>query len=473
LNDAGLQQPVRRPAPLLVLLLFLAPFSGCLGGMEVTWGDGEGEYSTDFDIDGMSGTITNRLADTSARQFTDRPFDLRACDESNGTAFKLSGWLVQTKIFDQPVGEYASVTSWMIQDMNFEDAVDVEPGSVHVTIVSRDKDWSSPTQAYAMPPGKTDRKSFPHDDWILLGLIPASENVFEAALLMDANQPVEITGYLIIDQNGQFQSSPNHYGCHITTVDNGWSGQLVVTSIKYGIDERIVDADQKYIQGDIPFLGRSIYTILLLLSVVGAGAMFIFARNQLVLGADERAQAMLSDSQMRAGKSASHEAARHDARMEAQAEARRAEAEGVSRTTVAGAIPKFDIDSALAGDTPGATEHYVAGTTVSATEEADRMDDMVVDMQADLAIEQELQKKGLRGIISDLSEGGNGPGHKGSSSRSPEPAETKTLPARKTRKTRKTAKSEEEPEPEPKARKSAKTDGPDITDDDDFGDFSF
>jgi hypothetical protein len=318
-----------------------------------------------------------------------------------------------------------------------------------------------------MPPGKTDRKSFPHDDWILLGLIPASENVFEAALLMDANQPVEITGYLIGDQ------SPNHYDCHVTTVDNGWSGKLVVTSIKYGNDERIVDADQEYIHGDIPFLGRSIYTILLLLSVVGAGAMFIFARNQLVLGADERAQAMLSDSQMRAGKAASHEAVRHEARMEAQAEARRAEAEGISRTTVAGAIPKFDIDSALAGDTPGATEHYVAGTAVSATEEANRMDDMVVDMQADLAIEQELQKKGLRGIISDLSEGGNGPGQKGSSSRSPEPAETKTRPARKTRKTRKTDKSEDEPEPEPKARKSAKTDGPDITDDDDFGDFSF
>ncbi len=142
---------MRRPAPLLVLLLFLAPFSGCLGGMEVTWGDGEGEYSTDFDIDDMSGTITNRLADTSGGQLIDEPFDLRACDESNGTAFKLSGWLVQTKIFDQPAGEYASVTSWMIQDMKFEDAVDVEPGSVHVTIVSRDKDWSTRCSCEGQP----------------------------------------------------------------------------------------------------------------------------------------------------------------------------------------------------------------------------------------------------------------------------------------------------------------------------------
>ena len=142
--------------------------------------------------------------------------------------------------------------------------------------------------------------------------------------------------------------------------------------------------------GDVPIFGRTIYTIIILLSFVGAGAMFIFSRNMIMQSADERAQTMLSDDQMRAGKTAVHEAARHEARVKAQAAALKAEAKGKRRKSKAGDAPKFDVDAALAEDSPSAsTGHFVAGTGATVTEEAKHMDEQISEMQEELELEDD------------------------------------------------------------------------------------
>ncbi|MEE3083732.1 MAG: hypothetical protein VX320_06585, partial [Candidatus Thermoplasmatota archaeon] len=128
-------------------------------------------------------------------------------------------------------------------------------------------------------------------------------------------------------------------------------------------------------------------------------------------------------------------------------------------------------------------EHYVAGTGVSATAKAQEFEEELIEMQADQAMEQELKKKGLRGIVKEFGGGGRGSGRRvtgGVTATAPVKVEPKPEPVvkedpgeklkRTVRKTRKTAPKVEEPEPEP----AVKAESPPVyeEEDDDFSDFS-
>ena len=487
LNVSRLQQSVRRLAPLLVLLFLIPSFSGCIGGPSVTWGSSDGEYSTSFSSDGSTGltthsiSVTNKLASSTARHLDADELGLEGCENST---YSISGWLVQTKIFDQPQTTNHAITSWMVMEMPYGEAQDVEPGTIYVSVVNSEKDWSSPNQAEGIPiidgvsaDGKANE--FPHREWTLLAIVPANENVFDAALQMTANQAIKLNGYLAQTESiNENQISD----CQIDASSSGWRGHFVVTSMKYG-DERIVNADEAYVAGDIPVIGRGLYTTILLISIVASGALYIFSRNQIILNADTQAQAMLSEQQMRAGKSAKHEAARHEARMAATTKTKESEYTG-KPTKKSSAAPKFDISAALAEETPGSsTGHYVAGSSVTSTDEAEAMEDMITDMQEEQAFEQELQEKGLRNIIGDMPKGGVGGKRKTIATKphtsrlesdTPEP-EPKRKPTRRTRKTR-SADSEPEPveekmEEEVEEPTTRRVD-PEVNDDGDFSDFS-
>ena len=446
--------------------------SGCIGGQSISWGTANGEYSASLDSESTSVqtvSITNKLSTNSQIHLEDESLNLASC---NGSEYTLSGWLVQTKIFDQPnskLNSYA-MASWMVKEMSYGAAQDMDPGSVYISIVNSEKDWASPTMAQAQESGTTnDRGEFPHSDWTLLGIIPANENVFDAAIQMDTNQAVMLTGYRVqteyIDEDRQLNS------CDIDASKEGWRGHFVVTSMTYG-NERIASADEAYVAGDIPFFGRGMYTTILLISIVASGALFIFSRNQLILNADSQAQSMLSEQQMRAGKAAKHEAARHESRMAASAKAKESEYTG-KPTKKSTAAPKFDIGAALAEETPGtSTGHYVAGSAVISTDEADAMEDMISEMKEEQAFEQELQQKGLRNIIGDLPRGNQRGGRSTPAIRntpkiSNEP-EAKPKPVRKTRKTRSAEAEPVEEEDTPPQRNV----DPEVNDEGDFSDFS-
>jgi hypothetical protein len=451
--------------------------SGCIGGPSVNWGTSNGEYSTSMgsdsstSIDTQSISVTNKLASSSSRHIIDDSIDLNGCENSTVT---ISGWLVQTKVFNQPQTTVHAITSWMIYAMPYEQAQDVEPGSVFVSIVNAEDDWPSPTQAEGIPmvdgilsDGKP--SDFPVRKWTLLAIIPANENVFDAAIQMDTNQAVKLNGYL---KQGESINDDQITDCRVDAASKGWTGHFVVTSMTYG-DDRVVNANEAYIGGDIPFFGRGLYTTMLLISIVASGALYIFSRNQIILGADSQAQSMLSEQQMRAGKAARHEAARHEARLAATKKAKDSEYTG-KPTKKSAAVPKFDIGAALAEETPGTnTGHYVAGSSVTSTDEADAMEDMISEMQEEQAFEQELKDKGLRNVIGNIPRGGGGRRNIATQahtsrvvSAEPEP-EPKSRPTRKTRKTQ-----APEPENDEENEQPARRVDSGVNDEDDFSDFS-
>ncbi|PDH26340.1 MAG: hypothetical protein CND85_03030 [Marine Group II euryarchaeote MED-G33] len=429
--------------------------------------------STDIGTESIS--VTNKLASSSSRHLVDDSIELNGCENSTVT---ISGWLVQTKVFDEPQTTTHAITSWMIYAMPYEQAQDVEPGSIFVSIVNAEDDWPSPTQAEGIPlvdgilsDGKA--SDFPTRKWTLLAIIPSNENVFEATLQMDTNQAVQLNGYL---RQGESINEDQMTDCRVDAASKGWTGHFVVTSINYG-GNRVVDVNEAYIGGDIPFFGRGLYTTMLLVSIVASGALYIFSRNQIILGADSQAQSMLSEQQMRAGKSARHEAARHEARMAASTKAKEAEYTGKPTKKSAG-VPKFDIGAALAEESPGtSTGHYVAGSSVTATDEADAMEDMISDMQEEQAFEQELKDKGLRNVIGNMPKSGGRRNiatqtHTSRVSRTqPEPEPEPTPKSRPTRRTKKTQTPETEPVAQEDEAPSRRVD-PEVNDEGDFSDFS-
>ncbi len=462
--------------------------SGCIGGPSVAWGSGNGEYSTTLstvqddstEVTSPVVSVNNKLALSSSNHVDDEDLLLNGC---SNTTYSISGWLVQSKVFDEPETKNHALTSWMVKEMPYDDAQNVEPGSIMVTIVNSEKDWAAPNHAEASPTNDNGQpigepEEFPHRKWALIAIIPANQNVFDAILQMDSNQAIDLNGHLVQGKETVDEEQLN--GCDITTSQQGWRGHFVVTSIKYGND-RIVNGNEEYVAGDIPFFGRGLYTTVLLASFVAGGAMFIFSRNQIRMTADTQAQTMLSEQQMRAGKSARHEAARHDARMKASKRSSADDYTGKPQKKSTAA--KFDIKAALSQDSPGeSTGHYVAGSSVVITEEAESMQEMIADMQEEQAFEQELKDKGLRNLI-----GSGGRRNIGQSSSKPQRArvtksdpientqftpktETEEMP--KTRRTRKTKTVEEETEEIVEEEPVRRSDS-DVNDDGDFSDFSF
>ena len=509
-NGECSHQSVRRLAPLLVFLLILPSLGGCLGGLPITWGEGNDEYHATLNENesGVPGaTISNKMGSPGT---LDEWRMISGCESSPEAApepVKLSGWLVQTKLFDQPSatestgGGTTSVASWVIKMMPYSQAQDQDPGSLYFKVQNDETDWAFPTTVYGYEAiensanGATITDEFPFSSWAVLGLVPSHENIFEGVVQMEPNQAVEIEGWILhtytinktgvvshggADLYGEIDDDCNIKGNSVSpTAKKGAVVQLVVTSITYG-DERVVNSNEEYVAGDVPIFGRGLYTTLLLVSIVASGALYIFSRNQIILSADSQAQSMLSESQMRAGKSARHEAARHEARMAASQKEKESEYTGKPRKKST-AAPTFDIGAALAEETPGAsTGHYVAGSSVTSTDEADAMQDMIVDMQEEKAFEQELQEKGLRNIIGGMPRSGssrrNIPASRQTSQVTkvaepePKPEPKADPPKMKTRRTRKTS-VQEEPVEEEDAPPPRRED-PEVNDDGDFSDFS-
>ncbi len=498
MNRKSPESIVRRLAPLLVILFILPSLSGCLGGFPVTWGEGNGEYHATLE-DGESGapgvTISNRLGTPGELDEWRKISGCEGNSEAAPQTVKISGYLLQSKIFENPAGTEAagtaSLVSWVIKMMSYDDALEQEPGSLYFSV--KTDSWITPTtvQGYEAVEnsegGDTRQDEFPFANWAVLGLVPSNENLFDALMQLEGNQAIEIEGWFLHGlswdkhKNGENQggwvdsgpiqrNAPVNEDCNIVDSNEstlGPNAQLVVKSISYG-DERVVSSEEKYVAGDVPFFGRGLYTTILLVSIVASFAMFIYSRNQLMLSADSQAQSMLSEQQMRAGKAARHEAARHEARMEAVARSKEEDFTGRPTKKSAG-VAKFDINAALSEQGPGAsTSHYVAGSSVVATDEAEAMDDMIADMQKEQAFEQELQEKGLRNIIEGLPKGGRRSAG-GSGRPAPKVAEPKVESKPKSRKTRKTKSQEvEESEPEVEERRV----DPDVNDEGDFSDFS-
>ena len=98
---------VRQLAPLLVLLFVFTAFSGCIGGSDASWGTDDGQYSVIIgDADNPNSTIdmsVNNKLSSSVSNHISSDEDLREIIGCENSTYSISGWLTQTKVFDQPL----------------------------------------------------------------------------------------------------------------------------------------------------------------------------------------------------------------------------------------------------------------------------------------------------------------------------------------------------------------------------------
>ena len=465
--------------------------AGCLGGTSVDWGTGDGEYHVSVDEAKNKATIDAKLALTiTGAPNTDawldgEEVDLTGCD--NGT-LTIEGWLSRTQVFDEggaleTARDVASIASFIIQESTFENAQDVQPNDARVAV----KEWTAPTVAKALPPGEIKDRDFPHAGYLLIGIIPANENIMDAALTIDWHQPVKLTGYIPAG-DGWYGTDPQTNDCRIRGgVGTGWAGAFVVTELVHGEDASLVDTDESYVQGDVPIFGRAPYTLILLFSIGGAVGLFVFSRGAMLAKANGIAQAMMSDAAVRSAKGAEAEVKRHERKMKAQEiAAQRESKEGGG----------FDVTAALETE-KSENENFATSGGVVQTQAAFDMDAVLAEAAADREAEMEAPKRrggGARsgGVSSGGVSSGGVSGGGVSSARvskvssnvtapepAPEPEAAAPAPARRKRATRRTRKvapapeAEPEPEPEPVRRQVNERSGPDLTDDEEFSDFSF
>ncbi len=513
INKGVLHRGVRHTPLLLGLLLLLPAMAGCIGEPAVDWGNKSGEVQTSVNTDDLTAVISSRTnpesdywvvnqdvslvgcrADDAATEDTNEGEDIsnEAQEESWDTQqnVRVEGWLAATQLFTEggtvttPQSQ-ASIASFLIQLDHYNEAQDLKPGDVRLSVM----EWEDPLRVKALPSGQTQPKDFPHQGWAIVGIIPASENVLNAANNLEPHQAITLEGYLVTshdDNTSQMWGNPawTENGCRIVSYwsawahtsqgqKNGWTGAMVVTDITYGSSGKQVGSQHTYIEGDIPIIGRGLYTTILLLSIVGAVALFIYSRNMIRMNANTQAQLMMSNVQLAAAKSASVEANRHDARMQASAQAQAAVASGKKAKGAAASVPVFDVEAALSGDS-SSSSNYIAGGGVTVTDGASEMEDMIEEMQeeSEAALEMSTKPRFRKGEQKEV----RSPVTTSAQPESKVAEKPKKKRAvRKTKKTRKTSRLDEddEQEPKPKPRVESKPKGPDLVDDDDFSDFTF
>jgi hypothetical protein len=518
INKGVLHRGVRHTPLLLGLLLLLPALAGCIGEPAVDWGSDEGEIQTSVNTGDFTASISSRTnpesdywvvnqdvtligcrADDAATNTTDEGEDITSAAQNENwntqQKVRVEGWLTNTKLFVDggtitSSQSQASMASFLIRLDHYSDVEGLNPGDVNLNVM----EWEDPMRVKALPSGQTQPKDFPHQGWAIVGIIPANENILNAANNLEAHQPIMLEGYLVVstkENTSTLWASPawTEDGCRIVSYwspgahtsqgqKKGWTGAMVVTDITYGSSSKQVDSKNSYIEGDIPIIGRGLYTTILLLSVVGAVALYIYSRNMIRMNANTQAQQMMSNVQLAAAKGASIEAERHDARMQAREQAQAAAAAGKQATGAAASVAVFDVEAALSSGSSD-SGNYIAGGGVTVTDEATDMKEMIEEIQEGAEAEQQMSQKPRfsRGEQREVRSSVTTTSTLDDSQ--PDVVEVAEQPkrkraVRKTRKTRKTSRlDEEEDELKPKKRTESKPKGPDLVDDDDFSDFSF
>ena len=143
--------------------------------------------------------------------------------------------------------------------MSYSAAEDVEDGSAGRIDI---KDWSSPINPTESVGSKL---STNEDEWEVVGIIPASENVADGLnVLQHWHQAIELRGY-VVETDGV--ESATDEGCEL----DGQGHAMIVTNIKteQGVVSLDGNSDDEYSLGDTDIFGG--WTFILFFLVVGFG----------------------------------------------------------------------------------------------------------------------------------------------------------------------------------------------------------
>ena len=397
--------------------------AGCLGPSSARWGPGSGAVSVNFSME--STTVKTTLAG-DARTISDLVpvgctpgTDGGTLAAGTGGAVTFTGYLASSTFYDNhdpvmgPKGLDLGVTTAVaIQSMSFDQAASVVDGDGARIDV---KQWSSPLQpetgAGSVNLEKVDSES--DTDWFVLGLIPTTAYILSGMkALGEWHQPVVVHGYLVSAAN----SSNNQYGyqadwhkadndCGMTIGTTNRQDTLVLVS-QITLQDATVsangEADDEWIQGDVPFLGRAGFILFFLAGGIGgAVGLFVVSKQMMMKSAKQSMRVLIGEEGMKKAASVKTDAkAAKAAGMESPAQRQKRkeqEREALAKKeTKAGTPPKkapkrektedalggFDLDSVLASTSTGRpTGSAPSGrkSSVVATESAQEMDRMSVE----------------------------------------------------------------------------------------------
>ena len=415
-----------------------------------------------------------------------------------GEPITFTGYLASSQFYDSHntiMGakglELGVTTAVAIQSMSFDQAAAVVDGDGARIDV---KQWSLPLQpetgAGSVDLDEVDSEA--DTDWFILGLIPTSEHILSGmTALNEWHQPVVIHGYLVAAGN----SSNNQYGyqatwhkadngCAMTVGTNNREDALVFVS-KITLDGATVtsngEADDEWVQGDVPFLGRAGFIMFfLVVGLGGAAGLFIVSKQMMMKSAKQSMATLIGDEGMKKAASVKADAkAAKEAGMESPEERQRRKErerkEAAKEAAKQRAPPKkekeeeqsgdalggFDLDSVLASTSTGTSGPGGSGpsgrkSSVVATDAAKEMDRMSVQETSTSSLPASIgqQRRSTPPKASNV----------GKPAAASEP-EKKKPPVRR-RKAVKKASSEATVEPEPAP-------APSYEEEEDFSDFSF
>ena len=346
----------------LVLIMFM---SGCIFADTPEWGKGDGQVYVK--IDENSADISSKMGDDDF----DETVSIVGCE---GTKFKLSGLLISSQLYSNHP-ELDNIESSMgaaviIHTMSYSAAEGVEDGSAGRIDI---KDWSSPINPTESVGSKL---STNEDEWEVVGIIPASENVADGLnVLQHWHQAIELRGY-VVETDGV--ESATDEGCEL----DGQGHAMIVTNIKteQGVVSLNGDSDDEYSLGDTDIFGG--WTFILFFLVVGFGggtALYIVSTMMIRQGARATAEALLGREgfakalQMKEDLKREKKSRRKETSYESSPPQKKPQPKPKKKQEDV-AIPGFSLDSVLSSDNDDSGPQTFGGGSVVVTSEAKEME---------------------------------------------------------------------------------------------------
>jgi hypothetical protein len=463
-----------------LMLVSTLTLAGCVSPDLAEWGENGIEVTVDSSA--KTATLSTQLGENS---IDNDVVPLAGCNseyniskEYNSKPVFIEGWLTRTNHFPNGVdgvtnSEKMSASAVIIQLNAYDDAESPDMGRLDGV------KWVYPTSGVkAKPPLETSSSGFPHSGWAVVGLIPANEEILKGFGGLDPHQKISLKGW--------FLNASNYYPFDPEVTDNcriyaggsgsgGFSGSMLVTQITLG-EHGVISESQPYDAFSVSPIGSAAYFLLILFSFGGAFFLFLLSTGMIRRGAKMTAKELLTEAQLLAARGVKKDISRVQKDIERETgkglDVKAAKADVVKAEKLSTKpdveLDDFDIDSVLRkGNRPDARSvRGVESGGVVTTDESISMDEQIAEKEAEIEEEARWVQGGRRSRRGGRGGGGGGeqtpPDSAQTDSMTMEKGEAAKPKVRKTR----SAKKKPEPEPEPVNR------GTDVTDDEDFSDFS-